>query len=318
MAIYRSTDIPILGTVSPCETIKATVELEWDFECLIQGGILKVITPDGVEHIVADPVPCLGDATLDAEGCLVGQANNVVQTIDYTVSPADAVAGKLTFSASWSGGYTHQSAGNTPEIGSQRALQATLALCDDGLFCNGTEFCDSEATDGSSLGICVPGTPPECGTGDQCADRGCDEDLDDCFEVDTAGRCGTSDFCVERGCNPEVGCFADDQSDMLCPDEFCTERACDAETGCVETDVSNKCGTSDQCTDRTCDEATDQCIAADTSGRCGISDFCVERSCDPEVGCAADDQSDTLCPDEFCTERTCNPAGGCVTTDVSG
>jgi hypothetical protein len=320
LVVTRNDGSPVVGTVSECETLKYQAELEWDDECLIQGGVFKLKTPDGVEHEIANPVPCLGDATVDAEGCMEFQATSVLSmVIDYQASPGDAVAGKLTAMAVWENGILHQADGNVGGQGDMRAIVVDIALCDDGLFCNGVETCDPAATDGVRLGLCVPGTPPACGMSDECTDRSCDEVNDECDSVDTSGRCGTSDFCVERGCDPETGCFVTDNSNTLCPDEFCTERTCNPEGGCTTTDVSGKCGTSDECTDRSCDEVNDECDEVDTSGRCGTSDFCVERDCDPETGCTVVDNSETLCPDEFCTERECNPeTSQCDVTDVSG
>jgi hypothetical protein len=320
LTVTRNDGSPVSGTVSECETLKYQAELEWDDECLIQGGTFKLVTPDGMEHVIANPVPCLGDATVDAEGCLEFQATSVLSPIiDYQASPGDAVAGKLTAMAVWENGFLHQNTGNVSGQGDMRAIVVDIEFCDDGLFCTGTEFCDPAATDGISLGLCQPGTPPDCGTSDECTDRGCNEDTNMCDVIDTSGRCGASDFCVERGCNPESGCFTTDNSETLCPDEFCTERECNPETGqCDVTDVSDKCGPGDECMDLICNEATDMCDVVDTSGRCGTSDFCVERGCNPESGCFTTDNSETLCPDEFCTERTCNPATSqCDEMDVS-
>ena len=279
---------PLVGPITECQTIRVVSTLEWEAECLIQGGTFAVTTPDGTQHIVPDPVPCLGSATVNAEGCTIGQDVEIISVLEYTVNLEDTVEGVLTFSASWQGGVFHGAAGNVPEIGSTRALQAAVELCGDGSFCNGSEFCDPAATDGVRLGLCQPGTP-ECGTSDQCADRGCDEELDKCFEIDTAGRCGTSDFCVERSCNPEIGCLEDDQSDIICPDEFCTERTCNPAGGCIDTDVSGKCGTSDQCTERTCDEETDTCVEVGMceceEGACDDENPCTQDHCEPAMGC---------------------------------
>jgi len=319
LTVTRSGGAPVVGTLTECETVNYRARLSWRDECLIAAGTLKLITPDGVEHVIANPLPCLGAATVNAEGCIIGQDTQIESaSIPYTVSPADVVGGLVTVTARWEDGVLHQAVGNVGGQNAQRSIVSTVLPCDDGAFCTGPELCDPEATDGVRLGLCQPGTPPDCGTSDQCAERSCDEVDDACDEVDTSGRCGLSDFCVERGCLPATGCFATDNSDALCPDEFCTERDCDPAGGCIDTDVSAKCGTSDQCTDRVCDEVNDACDEVDTSGRCGLSDFCVERGCLPETGCFATDDSDALCPDEFCTERDCDPAGGCVLTDVSG
>jgi hypothetical protein len=240
LVVTRNDGSPVVGTVTECETLKYQAELMWDDECLIQGGTFKLVTPDGVDHVIANPVPCLGDATADAEGCLEFQATAIESVmIEYQVSPGDAVAGKLTAMAVWENGILHQAPGNVPGQGDMRAIVVDVMECDNGLFCDGVETCDPEATDGVRLGLCQPGTPPDCGENDGCAERFCSEELDECVEIDTSGRCGDSDFCVERGCIPETGCFETDNSEALCPDEFCTERECNPVTSqCDETDVS--------------------------------------------------------------------------------
>jgi hypothetical protein len=311
LTVTRNNGDPVVGAVTECETLKYQAKLRWTGECLIQSGAFKLRTPDGVEHEVANPVPCLGDATVNAEGCVVGQNTEVASAIiPYTVSPGDdgndgLVDNQLSATSMWVNGVLHQAPGNVPGQNDERTVVVTMELCSDGLFCTGLETCDPNATNGVQLGLCQPATPPDCGQSDQCTTRRCDDDVDQCVEEDTSGRCGATDFCAERGCDPQTGCFETDNSEALCPDEFCTERTCNPETGqCDETDLSvTKCGAGDACTDRLCDEENDVCIDEDTSARCGVTDFCVDRGCLPATGCFETDNSDTQCQDEFCTER---------------
>ena len=317
LVVTRNDGSPVVGAVSECETLRYQAELEWDDECLIQSGTFRLVTPDGVEHVIANPVPCLGDATVNAEGCTIGQALGIISPIiPYQASPGDIVDGNLTATAVWQNGVLHQAPGNVPGQSDMRAIVVTAALCDDGAFCNGAEVCDPQATDGIALGICQPGTPPDCGSDDACTDRLCNEDTDTCDEIDTSDRCGESDFCVQRGCDPETGCFENDMSETQCPDEFCTERICNPATGqCDETDMSDRCGDGDECSDLVCNEATDTCDPVDTSGRCGASDQCTERGCDPQTGCFENDVSDRCDDGDLCTEDACDPEQGCIVVD---
>jgi hypothetical protein len=94
------------------------------------------------------------------------------------------------------------------------------ADCDDGLFCNGAEICDT--------GTCQAGTPVDCNDGVDCT-------VDTCYEV--------NDTCVNT------------PDDAACPDDglFCTgEGICDPAAGCVST--------GDPCTEGyDCNEDTDTC-----------------------------------------------------------
>ncbi|MCI0493043.1 MAG: hypothetical protein L0Z07_08915, partial [Planctomycetes bacterium] len=102
------------------------------------------------------------------------------------------------------------------------AVQACLvnADCDDDLFCNGTEFCNT------SLGVCQPGTPPDCGG--EC--EHCDESTDNCewcrLDLDLSAVIGTGDFALFSACFG--GCYQ--------PADICFDSNLDASAdGCVGT-----------------------------------------------------------------------------------
>jgi len=96
------------------------------------------------------------------------------------------------------------------------------ADCDDSMFCNGAETCDT------ATGTCLPGTPPDCDDGVDCTVDTCDEVNDTC---------------------------ANTPDDTACPDDglFCTgQEICDPAAGCVSTGDPCPEGT-------TCNEDTDTC-----------------------------------------------------------
>jgi hypothetical protein len=63
------------------------------------------------------------------------------------------------------------------------------ADCDDGLFCNGAETCDT------STGACVPGTAPDCDDGNVCTDDSCDPPTG-CVHVNNTAPCDDGDACT--------------------------------------------------------------------------------------------------------------------------
>lgn len=102
------------------------------------------------------------------------------------------------------------------------AFQACLvhADCDDDLFCNGAEVCNP------TLGVCQPGTPPNCG--DEC--EHCNESTDACqwclLDLDFNSIMGTGDFALFTQCFG--GCYL--------PTDTCFGSNFDASAdGCVGT-----------------------------------------------------------------------------------
>jgi hypothetical protein len=117
-------------------------------------------------------------------------------------------------------------------------------LCNDGLFCNGSEICDAaldcqagsdpcpglscdevadscqcatnqDCDDGTfcngveicQAGICAPGTPPDCDDGVACTSDSCDGASDACLNVPNDGFCDNGLFCdgIET-CDPLLDC----------------------------------------------------------------------------------------------------------------
>ena len=89
---YRADGVTgIVGSVSECETItyRATLEKPADFDsiCAFSGGVLTLVTPDGVEHTVSANGPCIGGN--GGEGCDATVDSISSALIPYTVNPAD-------------------------------------------------------------------------------------------------------------------------------------------------------------------------------------------------------------------------------------
>ncbi|MCH8879718.1 MAG: hypothetical protein IID34_07530 [Planctomycetes bacterium] len=190
--------------------------------------------------------------------------------------------------------------------------------CDDGLFCNGAETCDTDA------GSCVAGT-------DQCTGDGesCDEANDACITTcDTDADCDDGDACTTDTCVSGTCSYAT----VDCDDsDACTDDSCDVATGCVNTDVvcdagqecsggvcvttctaAVDCDDSDPCTDEACVSG----LCENTAKDCDDGDLCTTDSCDADTGDCVNDA--VVCDAGFaCDDATgvCEELDDC-TADV--
>ncbi len=120
--------------------------------------------------------------------------------------------------------------------------------CDDGLYCNGTDVCDSGACDHS-------GSP--CGMLGECADA-CNETADTC-DAEPAGTACTADGNV------------------------CTDDECDGAGSCGVNNT-DPCDDADVCTvGDACSGGT--CIPGGSALDCDDANLCTSDSCDPIDGC---------------------------------
>ncbi len=177
---------------------------------------------------------------------------------------------------------------------------------DDGLFCNGSEFCDQQNDCTSTGNLCGPGeecdeandqcvAPPECTTDSDCDDGDVCNGAETCANDGTC-QSGTLLVCDDENicngtetCDPVNGCQAG--TPLVCDDgQFCTGvETCDPVTGCL--DGQNPCPPND-----TCDETSDQCLTpecevdadCDDALFCTGTETCVAGVCQPGTDpCAA-------------------------------
>ncbi|MFQ5592292.1 MAG: S8 family serine peptidase, partial [Phycisphaerae bacterium] len=174
-------------------------------------------------------------------------------------------------------------------------------LCDNGLPCDGTEFCST------TLG-CQAGTPPVCDDGILCTTDSCNNlVVGGCEFIPDNVRCDNGVFCDGMEiCAPGVGCipgvdpcpgrFCDEagsvcvdqcQDDTDCDDGvFCNGvEVCDAQGACLPgTPVD--CDDGIACTVDACNEATASCDHVPSDAICDNGLFCDGiETCDPVLDC---------------------------------
>ncbi|MBP7746381.1 MAG: lamin tail domain-containing protein [Phycisphaerae bacterium] len=146
------------------------------------------------------------------------------------------------------------------------------AECDDGLYCNGDEWCDLGAS------VCVPGEPPDCSDLLVCTVDTCDEATDSCVHTPNAALCDDGDVCNgAETCSELFGCG--DGIPLDCDDGIaCTADTCVSLTGCQHTDAC-PAGLSCNLTTGLC-EAGPQTVTyqQDVNGYTGTQDTYLDES----------------------------------------
>ena len=155
--------------------------------------------------------------------------------------------------------------------------------CDDGLYCNVGETCQSGACAGGSQRICP--NDPQCGT------SACDEDTNSCINnpvpdgtaCDDNLFCTVNDLCVSGSCtgssmdcSDNVVCTVDscDETNDACnnaaDNSFCSDNVfcngieiCDLNIGCTP-GILVSCNDNNDCTADSCDENSDSCSFSST------------------------------------------------------
>jgi hypothetical protein len=200
--------------------------------------------------------------------------------------------------------------------------------CDDGVFCNGVEICDT-ALD------CQAGSPPGCNDGVSCTTDSCDPVGDACVNAPDDAVCADRQFCngVETcdavldcqggtpvNCTDGVACTLDgcDEANDTCVNppnnafcddgQFCNgAETCDPGLDC-QAGAPIGCDDGVGCTVDSCDEVGDACVNAPAAAACDDGVFCNGAEvCDPVLDCQAG--APQTCDDsQICTDDTCDPA----------
>jgi hypothetical protein len=203
--------------------------------------------------------------------------------------------------------------------------------CDNGLYCDGDEFCDPQLD-------CQDGPDPDCDDGVSCTVDACNEDTDSCDNTPDDGFCNDGQYCNgEETCDPLDDCQAG--TPPVCDDGVgCTDDACNEDTdSCDFIPDDGNCDDGIACTEDVCD-VLDDCQALPSDENCDDGVYCTVDTCDPSSldadldGCVIS-PDDGLCDDDplrdrsICTLEACLPddedaaPSGCLFTldpDASG
>ncbi len=205
---------------------------------------------------------------------------------------------------------------------------ATDDLCNDGLYCNGTETCD-ETLD------CQAGEAPSCDDSVPCTVDACNETTDSCTHQPDDASCSDGQFCngdetcdalagcqagTSRNCDDGFDCTTDQcneatdscnhQADnTVCNDgQFCNgQEVCDLNLGCTNGSLPN-CDDGISCTVDACNEANDRCDHQADSTLCDDGQYCNgTETCDALLDCQAGNP--VVCSDSVsCTTDACDEA----------
>jgi hypothetical protein len=174
--------------------------------------------------------------------------------------------------------------------------------CDDGLWCNGDEYCSNSFCRSSTRDCSI--------VADSCNDAGCDEDADQCAPAPVAD--GT-------GCDDGLYCTTDDE----CAGGVCTGQARDCSEAAAE------------CVAGVCDEAGRACVGqpiadgdlCDDGQYCSVNERCSGGTCgggQPRDCTAAgggcvdgicDENADQCTGDPLIAGTPCNDAQFCTVND---
>ena len=192
------------------------------------------------------------------------------------------------------------------------------AVCDNGLFCDGSETCDT-------VNDCLAGPLVDCDDGVGCTVDSCNEGTDSCDNVPDDAVCDNGLFCdgvetcdalndCQAGVDPCSGGACDEASDT-CPgcvvDADCNDGAfCNGSETCVGgTCVGGTpvdCNDGVGCTADSCNEVTDSCDNVPDDAVCDNGLFCDgAETCDTVNDCLAG--TPVGCNDGVgCTADSCN------------
>lgn len=272
-------------------------------ECEISPDILEVcISGNCVEG-------CISDAQCD-DGltCTTDICNLAISYCEYTLnddvcSDPDPCNGEETCSP-----YDQN---HNPATG---CVDGAPLVCDDGLYCNGTESC-------VTFTGCVNGNLPDCDDGVDCTTDSCNENTDSCDNLADDNNCEDISPCQVGLCDSTEGCYTSQLANgIVCDsipgvDEICHEGEC-----LVYCETNADCNDELSCTLDSCDTENNVCVFETDNSVCSDGNACNGAElCDPDNqnadanGCV--DAEPLNCNDGYaCTTDSCNTELGCINT----
>ena len=164
------------------------------------------------------------------------------------------------------------------------------ADCDDGLFCNGSESCDS-------FGFCQNGADVDCGDAIACTTDTCDPAMG-CMNVPVDVACDDGNVCTADACNTVLGCTNDAIPNCCTADVDCDDLVFCNGTEACQADLCEP--GSEPCPGQNCDEATRSCVDCQVDADCDDGNPCTDDVC--AGGACIHDNNEVDCDDgDACT-----------------
>ena len=140
------------------------------------------------------------------------------------------------------------------------------AACQDGLYCNGQEICDTSAG-------CIDGPDPNLSDGVACTVDTCDEANDTRVNTPDNSKCDNGKFCDgTETCDATLGCLSGTPP-VIDDGVSCTDDSCNETNGVVNTPNDANCADILYCNgDETCDPVND--CQPGTTVSCPPDDAC--------------------------------------------
>lgn len=219
------------------------------------------------------------------------------------------------------------------------------SLCDDGLFCNGSETCGpngcepggppcakecNEVDDNCEPicdcnetfctpyecieDVCVPEDPPDCDDELPCTIDRCDAVLNACVHEPDHTLCSDGEYCNGAEiCDPLLGCIPG--AIVNCDDQIpCTFDACNEEKDvCTHTPDDSICNDSQYCNGIEICHPIEGCLPG-TPPNCGDNIPCTVDTCDEATDTCVNTPNGAACQDErYCNGvEICHPTQGCI------
>jgi hypothetical protein len=303
----------LTGPVAPCETIYYDASLSKDpdaSKCAFEGGVFKLVLPDGTDGAINNNVPCLGGTTSPCDPA-VTRVDFV--KVPYTVNIAPPTT--ITANAIYTNGNTHDGGGAPNDDGDTiGAASGSQGFSNGVITCADNTVCTTDTCDTTFVGsaACMH-TPIVCTDNDPCTSDACNA-VTGCFFTPGALNCNDNDPCTSDACVPGTGCV-NTPGALNCNDnDPCTSDACVPGTGCVNTPGALNCNDNDPCTSDACVPGTG-CVNTPGALDCNDNDVCTSDACVPGTGCVNTPGAQGDCNDnDVCTADTCDPVQGCVHT----
>jgi len=183
--------------------------------------------------------------------------------------------------------------------------QPNTGTCNDGLFCNGEDRCES--------GSCSTHEGDPCAGASECAGQ-CDETADSCLAASGTACTSDGNECTDDTCDGSGTCIHEpNQSD--CNDGIFCNGTDSCSGGSCSTHAGSPCANGPDCLNQ-CNETQGNCIAPGGTACTSDGNDCTDDMCD-EAGTCTHAPNDSACDDglfcngvDSCSEGSCSVHSG--------